>query len=302
VLKLKIIKMKNIFKILSMVAVGVMFITACQKDPLLPMPELQQAVIPLITKDAARNQSISLNDLPGFKGSVVVNIYYKDMPKSMNLMVCMNGDVENSAIVKSDITSFPTTVDFTIGTLIDLLPKLNNINELKLGDNFLFYVDITLKDGSVVKGNDPSYASFDPGVINLPGSSVNVTYTIACPLVPALTVGSYLAYSPPSDWNSTGNITLTAAPGDPNTIYVAGLATIDGESEDLGPLVMHINPVTFAVTADKTVIDSDFYGFTNYAFEGTGTYNTCTGLYTMKFKISADGADWGENNYTFTRN
>jgi hypothetical protein len=301
-LKLKIIKMKNKLKIISMVAIGVMFATACQKDPLLPMPELQQAVIPLITKSATKNQSISLNDLPGFNGSVIVDIYYEDMPKSMNLMVCMNGEVANSALVKSDITTFPTSVDFNIGNMIDLLPALNNINELKLGDYFLFYVDITLKDGSVVKGNDPQYASFDPGVINLPGSSINVTYTIACPLDPALTVGSYLAYSPPSDWNSTGNITLTADQADPNTIFVTGLSTIDGESEDLGPLVMHINPVTFAVIADKTVIDSDFYGFTNYAFEGTGTYDTCTGLYTMKFKITADGTDWGENNYTFTRN
>jgi hypothetical protein len=294
--------MKNRFNIITMVAAGVISITACQKDPLLPMPELQQAVIPLVTKSATRNQSISLLDLPGFNGSVVVDIYYDDMPKSMNLMVCMNGDVENSALVKSDITTFPTSVDFNIGNLIDLLPKLNNINELKLGDYFLFYVDITLKDGSVVKGNDPLYSSFDPGVMNLPGSSINTTYTIACPLDHALTVGSYLAYSPPSDWNSTGNITLTAAPGDPNTIYVAGLSTIDGETEDLGPLVMHINPVTFAVTADKTVIDSDFYGYTNYSFEGTGTYDTCTGLYTMKFKITADGTDWGDNNYTFTRN
>jgi hypothetical protein len=294
--------MKNKLKIVSMVAIGILFITACKKDPTLPMPELQQAVIPLVTKNASGNQNISLLDLPGFNGTVDVDLYYDDMPKSMNLMVCMNGDVANSALVKEDISSFPTSVDFNIGNLIDLLPGLTNVNELKLGDFFLFYVDITLKDGSVVKGNDPLYASFDPAVANLPGSSLNVVYTVACPFDPALTVGSYLAYSPPSDWNSTGNITLTADPGDPYTIYVAGLAEIDGETEDLGPLVMHIDPITNVVTADKTVIDSDFYGFTNYAFEGTGTYDTCTGQYTMKFVISADGGDWGENNYTFTRN
>jgi hypothetical protein len=279
-----------------------LLITACKKDPSLPMPELQQAVIPLITKDATRNQNISLLDLPGFKGSVVVDIYYKDLPKNMNLMVCMNGDVNNSAVVKDNITTFPASVDFNIGTLVDLLPGLTNLNQLKLGDYFLFYVDITLKDGSIVKGNDPLYSPFDPAVANLPGSSLNVVYTIACPLNPALTVGSYLAYSPPSDWNSTGNITLTANPLDPNTIYVSGLAAIDGETEDRGPLVMHINPASYVVTAVKTVIDSDFYGYTNYAFEGTGTYDTCTGLYTMKFTISADGATWTDNNYTFTRN
>jgi hypothetical protein len=294
--------MKNKLNIASLVALVIMLFTACKKDPSLPMPALQQAVIPLITKDATKNQNISMKDLPGFKGSVVVDIYYKDMPKSMNLMVCMNGDVNNSALVKENITSFPVSVDFNIGTLVDLLPGLTNLNQLKLGDYFLFYVDITLKDGSVVKGNDPLYSSFDPAVANLPGSSLNVVYTVACPLDPALTVGSYLAYSPPSDWNSTGNITLTSDPVDPNTIYVSGLATIDGGTEDRGPLVMHINPATYVVTAVKTVIASDFYGFTNYAFEGTGTYDSCTGLYTMKFTISADGAEWTDNHYTFTRN
>lgn len=52
---------------------------------------------------------------------------------------------------------------------------------------------------------------------------------------------------------------------------------------------------------NKIKIASDFYGFTNYAFEGIGTFNTCTGLYTMNFTISADGASWTDMKYTFTR-
>jgi len=251
-----------------------------------------------LTKDV----NLSFLDLPGFNATVIVDIYYDDKPKSMNLMVCMNGDVENTGAVKSDITSFPTSTDVTLTNLIEILPGLDNINQINLGDNFMFYVDITLEDGTVVKGNDTLYASFDPAVVNLPGSSLNVVYTVACDFDPAMAVGSYYSYSAPSEWNSAGNITITADPNDPNIVYVAGLYTIEGGDEDKGPLVMHIDPITNAVTADKTVIASDYFGFTNGTFEGTGTYNTCTGTYEMRFAISVVEGDFGEYVFTFTRN
>jgi hypothetical protein len=295
--------MKNKIKIISLVALGAFIFTTCQKDPELPMPDLQMTVIPKVTKDLSKDQNISFVNLTAFSAAVVVDLYFKDQPQSMNLMVIMNDKQDQVAVVKSDITSFPTSVGFTINNLVDLIPGLDNISQLKLGDYFRFYVDISLKDGTVIKGYDPAYKSFTSNVANLPGSSLNVVFNVACPLDKALTVGSYLAYSPPSDWNSTGNITLTADAADPYKIYVKGLAIIDGENEDKGPLVMHINPLTYAVTADKTVIDSDFYGFTNYYFSGTGTYDTCTGKYTMQFEIGADGGNWGSAfNYTFTRN
>ncbi len=294
--------MKNKIKILLLVAFGVLLFTTCQKDPKLPMPELQKTIIPLVTKDITKDGNLSFIDLPGFNASVIVDLYYDDMPKSMDLMVCMNGDVENTGVVKTDITSFPTSTDFSVGTLIDILPGLNDINQLKLGDNFKFYVDITLDDGTVIKGNDTLYSAFDPAVSNLPGSSLNVVYTIACPLDPAMTEGSYFAYSAPSEWNASGNITITADATDPNTVYVSGLYTIEGGDEDKGPLVMHIDPVTFDVTVDKTVIATDYFGYTNGAFGGTGTYNTCTGEYIMKFAISVDEGNFGDYIYSLTRN
>jgi hypothetical protein len=295
--------MKNKLIILLSAVFGILIFTTCQKEPKLPMPDLQKSVIPKVTKDATKDQNISFFDLPGFVAAVKVDLYYEDKPKSMNLMVCMNDDVENSGLIKENITTFPTTsADITIGTLVDVLPGLESLNDIVLGDYFRFYVDITLEDGTVIHGNDTLYASFDPAVANLPGSSLNVVYTVACELDPALTVGSYYSYSAPSDWNSAGDITITADPVDPNTVYVAGLETNDGLDEDQGPLVMHIDPITYVVTADKTVLASDAWGYHNIAYAGTGTYNTCTGLYKMKFTISVDEGDFGEFVFTFTRN
>jgi hypothetical protein len=213
-------------------------------------------------------------------------------------------DTVATALVKSNITSFPTSTDFTISSLVDLLPNLNNISDIKLGDHFKFYVDMTLQDGTVIKGNDTLYASSNTSIANLPGSSLNVVYTVACALDPALTVGSYHSVSPPADWNSEGDITITADPADPNTVYVKGIETLEGLTEDKGPLVMHIDPVTYVVTADKSVIASNAFGYHNIAYAGKGTYNTCTGTYEMKFDISVDEGSFSPPSYafTFTRN
>jgi hypothetical protein len=267
------------------------------------MPDLQLTVIPLVTKDATKDQSISFLDLPGFNGSVIVDVYNDDYPKSMDLMVCMNDVVENTGIVKPNITSFPSSADFSIGSLVDILPLLDDINDLALGDYFRFYVDITLEDGTVIHGNDTLYSAFDPAIYNLPGSSLNVVYTIACALDYSLTYGSYRAVC--ADWAVDGNVTITQDPVDHNTVYVAGLETIDGLDEDGGPLPMHIDPVTFEVTADKTVLASLVtWGapYHNIAYEGTGTYNTCTGTYEMKFTISVTEGNFGDFNFTLTRN
>lgn len=295
--------MKNKLKILTLGIVGVLFFTTCQKDPKLPMPNLQLAVIPLVTKDKTKDQNISFLNLAGFSGSVIVDVYYKDKPKSMDLMVSMNNSQVFSGLVKSDITTFPTTVDFNLPALVDILPGLDSIKQLQLGDYFKFYVDMTLPDGTIVKGNDTLYASSNSSIVNLPGSSLSVKYTVACPLDPALTVGSFHAVC--ADFGVDGNITITADPVDPNTLYVVGLETIDGSIEDKGPLVMHLDPLTDEVTADKTVIASvTGWGppYHNIAYEGKGTYNTCTATFDMTFTITVTEGSFGDFAYTITKN
>ena len=181
------------------------------------------------------------------------------------------------------------------------MPELNSAAEIMAGDFFRFYCDITLADGTVLRGNDTLYTAFSSGIANLPGSSTSVVYPVACGYEPALATGTYVSYSAPDQWNSGGDITITADPVDNTKIYVAGLASIEGLNEDLGPLVMHINPLTFDVTADRTVIASDYFGYTNGAFEGKGTFNSCNGSYAMSFTISVDEGNFGTYKFTFTR-
>ena len=162
----------------------------------------------------------------------------------------------------------------------DITEKLGEINEGEV-----IYIEVvTTKDGLTTRSN------------------AALAEIVFCQYNVDMATGSYHSVSAPSDWNSEGDISIKADAADQFTIYVTGLETIEGLNEDQGPLVMHIDPATFEVIADKTVLASDAWGETNIAYEGTGSYNSCTGLYEMIFNISTDQYDYGTFTFTFTRN
>ena len=194
--------------------------------------------------------------------------------------------VENAQVVVSsgdafqrvkiaDISSFPSDFTFTLG---DITEKLGEINEGEV-----IYIEVvTTRDGITTRSN------------------AALAQIVFCQYNVNLATGSYHSVSP--DWNSEGDISIAADDADQFTVYVTGLETIDGLDEDQGPLVMHINPATFEVIADKTVLASDAWGDTNIAYEGTGSYNSCDGSYEMNFTISVDQGEYGTFAFTFTRN
>jgi hypothetical protein len=175
----------------------------------------------------------------------------------------------------ADLTSFPASVTFTLG---DVAEKLGTINKGEV----IFLEVVTTKNGITTRSN------------------ASLALIVYCEYNVALAAGSYHSVS--ADWNSEGDISIKADAGDPYKVYVTGLETIEGLNEDQGPLVMHIDPASFAVTADKAVLASDAWGETNIAYQGTGTYNSCTGSYSMSFNISTDQYDYGSFSFTFTRN
>jgi hypothetical protein len=177
-------------------------------------------------------------------------------------------------------TTFPATVRITSA---DAISKLGlDQEDIANGDMFTFELLATAN-----------------GITTRSNSVLNVS--VACAFDPALASGSYHVVS--ADWVAEGNVTLTADPDDPYTVYVSGLQSIEGQDEDQGPLPMHINPATFGVTADETVIASDYYGYGASTFKGTGLYNSCDGSYMMNFEISIGAyGSQGIFRYDFTRN
>ena len=177
------------------------------------------------------------------------------------------------------VTSFPGTVKLVSG---DVIQKLGlAASSVSNGDVFTIEI-VTTVDGVPYRSN------------------TILLISVACAFDKTLTIGSYHSVS--KDWNTNGNITLTDDPNDPYKIFVAGLETIDGLNEDKGPLVMHIDPVTFAVIADKTVIASSGFGYHNISYSGSGTYSSCDGSFAMTFDISSDEGDFGQFTFSITKN
>jgi hypothetical protein len=186
----------------------------------------------------------------------------------------------NEEVAITEITTFPATVRILSS---DAAQKLGiNLNDINNGDTFVFEL-LTTADGTTTR------------------SSAVLFIPVACAYDVNLATGSYHTIS--SDWNSEGDITLTADANDPYTIYVAGIEAIEGVNEDQGPLVMHIDPATYAVTADLSVIASEAFGFGSISYSGTGVYSSCDGSYSMLFDISLSAlGSVGLYTFSFTRN
>lgn len=177
------------------------------------------------------------------------------------------------------ISSFPSNIQVSAK---DAMAKMNYpMDSFKLGSAIRVEV-WTTTNGKVYQ----TKAAFDAGVV--------------CAYNPANAVGSYHAVS--AGWGSEGNVTITADSTNPNIVYVSGLETIEGANEDKGPLKMTINPDTYAVTVTKTVLASDFFGYHNITYAGSGKFDTCSNSYEMSFSISVDEGNFGSYAFTLTKN
>lgn len=247
----------------------------CETDEKDPAGPRGLAVIPIISdiEPGIFDSKDLVNSFVGFN----VSLEEGTSADKVEILGSYNGDLSRTKI--SEITGFPASVKIVSGDVIQKLgiPAADVVN----GDVFTIEL-LTTGNGVTTRSN----------------SALNIS--VACAFDEALTIGSYHSVS--ADWNSEGDITITADPDDPYTLYVSGLEEMEGLVEDVGPLEMHIDPATFEVVAGKSVLASDAWGYHNLAYEGTGLYNSCDGSFNMSFTLSVDEGSFGINGFVFTRN
>ena len=188
-----------------------------------------------------------------------------------------NGTSQRTKI--KDLGDLPAEVNVTAVEVAEALSI--ELSEIKSGDFFVLEV-ITVSDGVLTR------------------SAGSLRVRVVCSFDPAVSFGAYTAAS--SGWGVNGGITLTADEEDPFTIYVSGLAALDGVTEDLGPLVMKIDPLSFNVVAEKSILASSVSGYTGFSYAGSGTFDSCTGTYQMLMSIAVDQRSFGSFEFTFTKN
>lgn len=253
-----------------------MYSISCEELPD-PAGERGVAIVPGIT---GLNPGVfDVNNLPNSFVRFTVALAPGTSTPKATLICSFNNN--HADVTITELTTFPATVTVTAA---DAAQKLGiALADIERGDVFDLELLITA-NGRTTR-------------------STPLAVPVACVYTTAMSTGSFHSVS--EDWATEGDITITADPDDPYTVYVSGLEELDGLDEDLGPLVMHIDPITFAVTADKTVLASLVtWGapYHNIAYEGTGSFSTCDGTYIMSFEISVDEGSWGANAFVFTKN
>ncbi|HNS30432.1 MAG TPA: hypothetical protein PKL52_07860 [Tenuifilaceae bacterium] len=194
-----------------------------------------------------------------------------------NILASFKGNKQRVNI--TSVSSFPSDITITLAEVVNKLGMV--LDSIKPADLFNFEVQ-------TVVGGKTYYSS----------AAFNVA--VVCGYDVANVTGSY--YVVTEDWGSEGPVTITADPDDDYIVYVSGLAAMDGVTEDLGPLKMVIDPLTFKVTAVKTVLASIAFGYHNFSYAGSGELNTCDGTYVMYFAITVDeGSFGGPFEFVFTK-
>ncbi|MHA7110610.1 hypothetical protein ACRTDU_10820 [Sunxiuqinia elliptica] len=185
--------------------------------------------------------------------------------------------------VLQQISSFPAEINIPA---TDVLQALSiSENDVEIGDSFLVHV--------VTKSGELSSRS-------LAAMKILVT----CEFNSELTTGAYSAVS--SDWESAGDVTITADPEDPFKLYVDGFAEVDGLVSNGNKLQISIDPYSFKMTGVATVIADDVapwdLPYTGFSYEPIGgLYNSCDGSFDLQIKITVDQGTFGTYNFTLTR-
>jgi hypothetical protein len=269
--------MKKI-KILGFIVILMLFTFSCEELPD-PAGERGIAIVPNISD---LNPGVfDINDLENSYVRFTVSLPEGASEDMVTLICSYNNDHADVAI--TEITTFPSVLTITSAEVAQELGLA--LTEINRGDVFDFELLITT-DGRTTR-------------------STPLVIPAACVYTVSMATGIYHAVSPayPAGWEVEGEITLTADDDDPYKIYVSGLEELDGNVEDLGPLVMNVNPITYAVTVPHKAIASDVWGvYHNIAYEGSGTFSTCDGTYTLNLAISIQEGSFGTFPFTFTRN
>ena len=263
------------FKILTLLAAMVLTFSACETDVVDPAGLRNEGVVPSITnlKPAVFDVKDPANTFIKFDLDVTAGV------SEVAIVASYNGDMRR--IPLKNFTTFPAkdVIIYMHEVATTLGIELDSITEEK---THVFNLELlTIQGPKTYRSN---------AVINA---------AAVCAYVPGNVTGAYQAVS--ADWGVDGPVTITVDPEDEYTVYVSGLPELDGFTGDLDPLKMIVDPLNFKVTAVKTVLASEFAGYTNMAYQGSGLLNTCDGTYQMNFTITVDQGSFGTSAFTLIK-
>lgn len=265
------------YKILALLVAMVLSFSACETDVVDPAGLRNEGVVPSITN--LQPAVFDVNDPENTFIKFDVNV----TPAVSEVIFVASYNYNEKGLLRvpiKNVTIFPAK-DITIYMREAATALGIQLDDINPGD--VFTIELLTVQG-----------------LKTYRSSAVINAAAVCAYDPAMVSGAYKAVS--ADWGVDGPVTITVDPENEFIVYVAGLAALDGVTEDLGPLKMIVNPLNFEVKAVKTVLASlTFNDYTNIAYEGFGLLNTCDGTYQMNFTITVDQGGFGQFPFTLTK-
>ena len=160
----------------SLLATTVLF--SCRKSDNPKIPDLTRVPVPKIVVAANSEAVIDVSNDPAlFKGKFDVGMLFPEEipPQKMDIVIIKNGNKAVVKTFKTDVTSFPTTLDITGAQLVTLFGS-----PIKLGDFFDIGADIYLSNGLKIEAFPAVGTQFSGGTANIPGSSTFLRYAAIC--------------------------------------------------------------------------------------------------------------------------
>ena len=279
---------------LNILLITVLF--ACRKDDNPKIPELDRVPVPSLALKDGSDEQISPADPAGFGAQIDVDLFFKNdiPPKKFDLVVIKNNDKSNIHVIKSDITSFPTTVGITGQQFIDFF------GEIEDGDAFTVGVDITTQNGNLYQAFPPVGNGYGPGVqTEAGGVTLTLEFAKPCKYVSSIYEGDFEVVIDEFADTQPGDVLTITKIDDTHFSYIYPSCI------NAIPIVIAVDPETNIVSITDQKIGSAFNwepSYTNPHAKTTGTAGNqvlpCDKSFSVSINYSVDQGDFG--NYRIT--
>ena len=174
-------KIKLIFALLALVVL----IPSCTNDGGDSKMEFENGGVPNLVKIATTDDFIdflAVNNGETFNLGLNVSIGQGEISSMDIVAFYRKGDnVSAKAILETNITTFPATVNLSKDDIIAAFSELNSASDFVLGDQLTVSAELTLKNGTIIKIlNDDGTANYGQDIANSTIYAVVQNYSVSC--------------------------------------------------------------------------------------------------------------------------
>jgi hypothetical protein len=272
-------KIKLIFTtmILALIAVS------CENDGGSSKLDLIEGAVPNIRKIATSDQGLNLVALQSGDDIDLGLTFDQAFGELSSLDVVAyytkNGVTER-AVLKTNVTTFPSTINFNQNDLINAFTALNTAADFGLTDRLLITADLTLKNGSLVRLYDEKgVALYGTDIANTTDFAVFQSYVALCPLDDtSLFTGDFEVVEDGwADYAPGDILTLVHNPAD--GAFTFRIPNLEAGNSPAAYYIVTVNPVDNSVTVNGNELFD--YGV-DILGRGNGSVASCSGEINLK--------------------